>query len=350
MSHTILIVSNPIARGNVGDVLIQDKLSGLLRAHGNVVSVGARGHRLGDIVRLLQHPAEAVFRQRTSGEQISLVRPPGETVGKPLSAVPRLGAELAYLSLLRAAGVRVISIGRGVSATSRLDWERERLLANVASHYSLRDRESIRQAEAHGIRSACWFPDLTWLGEAPRPQGDRRRIVVALRAREDRSTSVLTTTESAASRAAVQSGIHSVHLVLHDISDVAITTALHARLRRNPNLNVVMDNSVLDVDDIQDTYASAAVVIGNRLHALLLGLQHGSGAVAVLEPYEQKIRRQFFDLQFERFMVDATKPAMAEEAVIRCLSEKALVAEEVERYRHTARDAAFATLARLFPA
>ena len=96
-------------------------------------------------------------------------------------------------------------------------------------------------------------------------------------------------------------------------------------------------------------YGRAALVISNRLHSLLLGLQWGAVPLAVIHASEpEKVRNQFLDLNLAEHIVDLAAPNLGQGIVEHVLNRHNAVQEAVATYRQKAVSIARQTLAALF--
>jgi hypothetical protein len=287
----------------------------------------------------------------------TLVLPPGESMGKSLSAVPRVTVHLAYLALMRALGVRIVSLGRGFSSRSLVNRLHELGISELAHCYSLRDAATISAARALGIRKAVWFPDLSWLTSTPQPQDVlftyRSSVVLCFRAdmdhvaADERLAASILEKLGGLLEEATALGLQDFVLVQHDRHDGPLTTQVEARygeryhLRREPGL--------LSLADVPRIYGNAALVLSNRLHSLLLGLQWGAVGMALVRVSEErKIRNQLLDIELGDIIVDLDAPRLDRGLIQHTLARHASVGEAVAAYRQKAVITAHATLTNLF--
>jgi polysaccharide pyruvyl transferase WcaK-like protein len=113
--------------------------------------------------------------------------------------------------------------------------------------------------------------------------------------------------------------------------------------------HIQREPGLLSLTDIPHVYGSAALVISNRLHSLLLGLQWGGVPLAVIRASEpEKVRNQFLDLNLAEHIVDLAAPNLGQGIVERVLNRHNAVQEAVATYRQRAVSIARQTLAALF--
>jgi hypothetical protein len=142
-------------------------------------------------------------------------------------------------------------------------------------------------------------------------------------------------------------GLGEFVLVQHDRQDDAVTTEIERtyagtyRMRR--------EAGILRLADIPRIYGGAALVLSNRLHCLLVGLQSGAVGLALIRVSEErKIQNQFLDVGLGDHIVDLDA-ADPEVGAVRCaLDRRGPMTEAVAAYRDRAVTTARATVASLF--
>ena len=356
-------MATPGGAFNLGDVLLQQILAECLRRYGRVLVQSdpkeptyGRAKRYRELLSMHLALLKAVSR-RYLGQDVSatLILSPGQSLTKSLGAAPRVTQRLAYLGFLRVLGIRIVSLGRGFSSTTGINWLQELWLSHIAHEYTLRDVATLRRAHAMGIRKAAWFPDLSWL--APLPQSieafaGRSSVVLSFRADTDRlrwddrlASEILERLGELLDEACAL-GLENVILIQHASQDQAMTMQIERkyrgryRLRREPGL--------LSLTNIPCVYGGAALVISNRLHSLLLGLQWGAVPLAVTRASEpEKVRNQLLDLNLVEHILDLAEPNLGG-IVERVLNRHNAVQEAVATYRQRAVRTARQTLASLF--
>lgn len=349
--HVALLLPNSGGIANLGDLLLHEVLVQLLRVRGvrilnEDVHVRAVVSSHGSLV------AAACARRLGKPVSATLVYPVGQGLGKSLSKLPSVLALLAYVALLKLLGVRVVVLSRGVMCRSFVNSVQEYGLSHLADYYSLRDRDSIASIGTTAAGRVAWFPDLSWLSGLVAPSHPcRASMVLCFRTyNARRSEHLLEAIFRSLDRIlmeATKAGITDVVLVQHHPDDTRITDAIESRygvpyqLRRLPG--------VLSLADIPGIYGHSALVVSNRLHSLLIGLQLGAQALAVIPSEDTKIRNQFRDLGLATHIMETTPADAPPGLVDRVMARREATTRIVAEYRRTATRSADATLASLFP-
>lgn len=205
----------------------------------------------------------------------------------------RLGRSVAYLRTaikpainfgntlaVRACGGRVISIGRAVRGDHELALRFERSRAGLSSVYSVRDSSS---SEVLG-KSVTIIPDLAFLNTEVTAQ-DQVQDLVILSLRGDRP--VDHGKVDSAVRVVRSHGLEPVFL-----TQVRSDNANHVLLGKALGCRVIAwdaQSHTEQLEIVKETYQRAAMVISDRLHALIFGAQSGADLVAVVQPGNDKL-------------------------------------------------------------
>jgi len=333
---------------NLGDIVLHETLVRLLRACGVRVwhgsSTTTRHLLWGHAVLVGTAVAASVGRRMRP----TLIYPVGQSLTKTFRSLPRVVLQLTYLAALRGLGVRLVVLSRGTQYGAFANKLQEYGLWRLSAYYSARDGDSIASARFSGIRFTAWFPDLSWLVSSQPSQMARSSAVLCFRAADKGQagmTALLDRVERLVNEA-VEAGIADLVLVQHCAGDATMTDAVEARLRGHYGVRRIP--GVLTPADVPIVYGRAALVVGNRLHALLFGLQWGAQALAVISANETKVRRQLEDIGIGSHIVDADSDHAAPGIVLRLLPQRDATAKAVERYRQRARVAAWMALLELF--
>jgi polysaccharide pyruvyl transferase WcaK-like protein len=143
-------------------------------------------------------------------------------------------------------------------------------------------------------------------------------------------------------------GLKECVLVSHDHSDQQMVTAIRERSRPGHRLRCLPQ--ILTRADIPEVYGRAALVLSNRLHALLLGLQYGAVALALVRASSQpKITGQLADIGLGDHIID-TETSSPPPGIVRFTVDRH---REINRVVDAYRDKALTTgrlaFASLFP-
>lgn len=386
MSPIVRVINNPIPlpgrfrmrdlafllanRGgllNLGDRLLQDVLRSVLQTWGASSLLQydpVDSHKNGRAARCLKLLSihltlltVALRRLLGGNARATVFLPPGQSLPKTIAKLPRVTAQLVYLCLLKILGIRIVCLGRDFYARSVVNRLQEIVLSRLADYYALRDQAALRRAHEIGVRNAAWFPDLSWLSSLPRAPGrlpfsERSSVVLCFRdplglpGTDERFTASLLATILRLMDETQALGLEDFVFVCHDAADRVMMTTVQERCRSRYLLRC--ESGLLSPADIPRIYGNAALVLTNRLHAVLLGLQCGAVALAPIHATAQeKIQAQLFDIGLGDLVleVDASPPSPG--IVQSTLDRQSFVDAAVAAYREKAVTAArlgFATL------
>lgn len=351
--HVALLLPNSNGVSNLGDLLLQDVLVRALRVR-DVRLLPDHTRSIRDI--LSNHAvliAAASARRFGSNVSATLVYPVGQTLVKSPKNLPSVMALLGYLAVLKVLGVRIIILSRGVMCRALVNSVQEYGLSRLAEYYSLRDRDSIASVGATGVRWAAWFPDLSWLAASQAaPRSRRSSLVLCFRSNiteggdAQLAASILGSLD-AILREATNAGIKEFLLVQHHEEDAPITEAIESTYGSAYRVKRLL--GVLSLADVPRVYGDAAMVVSNRLHSLLIGLQCGAQPLALLSSEETKIRNQFRDIGLAGHIVELAASGIEPGLVDRIMARRDATTKAVTDYRQSAMYAASAALASLFP-
>jgi polysaccharide pyruvyl transferase WcaK-like protein len=354
----IVVLANPGGSLNLGDALLYEVLLEVLRPRGTVLVHSDPQRRetraarfvesLASHLGVLKVAARARFGDRAS---TTVVVPPGESLRKSMSSLPKVLAQLGYFGLLRRAGVRIVVLARSSYFDSAVNVVQERALAALATSYSLRDLSSVDRARGRGIGHAVWFPDLSWLSNRQELQGGSRErkpsVLLCFRAeKRPEATSALMERIGELLAQVQQIGLRDIVLVQHHRGDAEVARQIHQTYAATYRIS--HEERPLGVDDIEPTYGNATLVLTNLLHSLLVGLQSGASSLAVIPALrEHKIRTQLIDMELLTSAVDLHTP-VERKRVAHTLARARDTRATVQAYREKARLTARPLLDELF--
>jgi polysaccharide pyruvyl transferase WcaK-like protein len=349
--HVALLLPNTGGAANLGDLLLHEVLVELLCIRG--VRILNRDVQLREVVSSHGSLIAAAFaRRRGKPVSATLVYPLGQGLGKSILKLPSVLVLLAYLGLLKLLGVRIVVLSRGIMYRTFVNSVQEYGLSRLADYYSLRDRDSIARIGTTCARRVTWFPDLSWLSRLEPPaQSLRTSVVLCFRGDEAhgsrrRLEAIINRLDTLLSEAA-HAGIDDFVLVQHHVDDTWITDSIQSRYDMRYQLKRLP--GVLSLGDVPHVYGQSALVVSNRLHSLLLGLQMGSQVLAVIPPEDTKIRDQFRDLGLSSHIIEMTTAEAQRGLVCQVMAGRDVTTKIVNEYRQTATCTAGAALASLFP-
>lgn len=282
-----LLISGYAGAGNAGDEAI---LGGLLRTLGALTS--ATGRPAHAITVISSDPAQTervhgvAAVPRLAPDTLRAMRRADAVIsggGGLFQDTTSCRPPLYYGGVVQLAGAVgrpyvILSQGLGPLHGGLSRWIAGRALRGAA-HVSLRDAGSVDLARALGVRRPiATAPDLA-LGLEPPPPDPGDRIVVALRGR-DLDPARLSHVREAVSALAAAGEV--LGLPMHEPADRPVALALVDGM---PNGRVTPPT--VGYGEVLRTIASARLVVGMRLHALVLAALAGVPAIAV--PYDPKV-------------------------------------------------------------
>jgi hypothetical protein len=356
----VVLLANPGGSFNLGDALLQEVLVEVLTPHGPLL-VHRDPQRTETVVArffesaaahlgLLRIAARVGLRREANA---SVVVPPGESLKKSLSSLPKVLAQLGYFWLLSRSGIRVVVLARSSYFESRVNTVQERALSALSSSYSLRDRSSVERARARGVVGAVWCPDLSWLSSRPELQGGsverRPALVLCFRAeKQQRATDALLERIGELLAQAGEIGLREVVLVQHGRADAEMARSILERFGATYRISRI--ERPLGTGDIGPIYGKATLVLTNLLHSMLVSFQCGASCLAVVPDHpEHKVRAQLADIQLLASAVDLHTP-VEQHRVAEVIARARETRAAVDSYREKARRTAGPLMERLFAA
>lgn len=289
MSPRTIFASINAQPDNLGDIEIRQTLLGWLLDTSAPITLFAgtmpagylAAFDLPDRVRVLRSPVEfqLALLRRVASRRASIVFAPGPQVfGLHPAGLLKSLLNLVNVSLVRASGGQAIAVGRSLRGTGRLPRSLERMLVSRFSVFAVRDD---RSAIAVGLPlEVC--PDLAFAhtGAVTVPKST---AVISLRS--DRAVNL--TLLGAAIEACTAAG-----LTVRFVTQVQRDDAQHERLAAQFGVEAVLWGDKSHTEQfaaVHDAHARARIVLSNRLHALILGVQHEALPVALVEPSNDKL-------------------------------------------------------------
>jgi len=187
---------------------------------------------------------------------------------------------LVLVALVRATGGHVVVAGRALRGTGRVAGAVQRRVVHTASLYVVRD-----QLSAAAIGTELWTaPDLALAHSAPAGQGSERRLAV-LSFRFDSAVDAPWVVELARQ-------LRTCGLEPTFVTQVRRDDEQHHRLAELTSSEVVVWGDRTHREQlarVRHTFDRASIVVSNRLHAVILGLQHGAIPVVALRTQPDKV-------------------------------------------------------------
>ncbi len=302
---------------NLGDALINRELLRLCAGAAQVeldlsrCPPAFRRQLLPDDIALKEHAGTArlllaLLRTRLRGARAQWFLSPGGYLGEIgwpelLRRVPNL----LLLALFRLIGVRICLVGVSYERLGPRHLWLLRLRGRLLHAHHTRDRRSLEYARAQGLRPQGILPDLAMnLFDRERPAGPADHV--ALSFRTDQQPGQEEAVAGLLRRLNLPEGTAFL-LVAQVARDVPGLRRLEQRLRaegRQAEL-VVCD----DLRQCEDAYDRCGMVIGNRLHALLVGGSRGCRMLACVQgDLNEKLRGLFVELGLEAQVLDMDAP------------------------------------------
>jgi polysaccharide pyruvyl transferase WcaK-like protein len=213
-------------------------------------------------------------------------------------------ALVAFCSVCRLQGGKVIRTGVSLDRFSGLQSRLQSMLGRLHSSYGVRDRASLEYARQLGVTTACYSPDIAFLLDAPNlapskvlssshsstaPETEdsvnvdswpRRKLSLSFR-----KQGLLKDSAHVAALAQALKGSTTTHnleaVVVEQVTfDRDLATDLCSRL----NCPLVrFEQSELSVSSVFQNYAESRAVVSNRLHSLLFGWSEGAIPIPVVD-------------------------------------------------------------------
>lgn len=300
---------------NLGDIIINRQLLGLLNEQGDVVVYpGGMPPAFLDQIEIEKYSTEnsqksffrrmirSSLRARGKGERVYYVlNPGGFTGGLPLRDAMGQTLNIMAFLILNILGVRIIRIGASIGPFTRGRALFEAVKSKFIHFIGARDSESERYAKTIGITNIKHFPDLAFT-MPPLPVGVARReqrAVVSIRSRnvtadydaviKRQIISILDAVDPARELEIVISA--QVDADLRYIDDLAATLS--------PIRRTKVIRHRLEEKDALELYATSQAVVSNRLHVLLLALRQGTPGYAAIDPKaDSKVAGIYTDIGF----------------------------------------------------
>ena len=241
------------------------------------------------VVRMLAH--------RLRGGVVTFFLGPGGYHGELRGrALLRAWIATAVLAVLRVAGVRCCLIGTSYDRIGPRQRQVLRLRGRLLAQHLVRDEASRAVARGIGMRVDGVIPDLSW-ATPPRGHATPTGETVAMAFRGDQwpdqpaailrfARALVEATDPGIAWRVVAQVERDVPLA-HALADAIVATGRTASVEEVHH----------DLDQAAASYAGCSHVIGNRLHALLLGVHAGCAPLAFVDVHHNaKIVGSFADL------------------------------------------------------
>jgi hypothetical protein len=232
-------------------------------------------------VRLVRSPVEFEFvlLKHALGRKASIAFAPGpQYLSSRPRAVAKTLANMVNVMLVRSTGGKAIAVGRALRGSGRLAEVLERVLIRQFDLFTVRDNASSTSVAQHLELQ----PDLAF---AHRGISNEPKPLALISLRSDVIPDQATLTE-------LVDDVRRRGYIVQFVTQVKRDDAQHAQLATRFNCSAVLwgEKSHLEqFEAVRAAYASADIVVSNRLHALILGIQHGAFPIAFVEPGADKL-------------------------------------------------------------
>jgi hypothetical protein len=258
----------------------------------------------GGILRLMG----AMLRVRLRGRRAVWFLSPGGYVGEiGWGELARRLPNLLLLALFRLIGVRICLVGVSYERLGPRHLWLLRLRGRLLHVHCPRDRRSLDYARAQGLRPQRILPDLAMnlFGPPPRP-GPAERVALAFRT-DQRQTQAEVVAALARWLARGLPGETEFLLVAQVARDLPGMRRLQEVLRAEGRGAELVACETLE--QCEAAYDRCGLVIGNRLHALLIGGSRGCRMLACVEGTSNaKLRGLFEALGLQAQLLDMGAP------------------------------------------
>lgn len=294
------IISERTQLTNLGDIVLNTVLLDRLAKYGQLITVKSNEKLPASLECAIAGTSSA---RLTIGELVALMmrswfasklwviclNPGGYRGGASVSGLLRL---VAYAAA-RLARIRLIRIGISVGPLTRARRYQERMLTRLTHCSAVRDRLSLAELCDSGARRVHLLPDLALLsstfGPPSQSEWPRTLLAVSLRvghkhARQSR-VSFFADLCRGLSELCRRNGLQ-LAFVAQVQDDVSLLAEL-AQLA-GAQLHVLDTNDADVMEKAGKLYASAAVLITNRLHAGIFAAMSGCVPIALVDPEEDR--------------------------------------------------------------
>jgi hypothetical protein len=279
---------------NLGDVLLRRQMVQYLGHHGRLHILG--GSSPPDYVSCLNLPESAVIyaspgrwltelARAAAHKRAVMVYSPGpqRLIDRPRILLSE-GSRLLVTSLLRASGAPVIRLGRSFEGQSAL------MTRLARRHTSLLSLSVTRDGRLKGHHNSHTLPDIAVSAGDPSPDFAGDRLAVSLRF--DRILDIPSFAKELSAVAEARGLQPTV------VSQVTFDQERHDQLASLLGVSHVgtETRTSLRIASVTNAYRGSALVLSNRLHALVMGLTHGAVPWLLDTGREQKVESAMQEL------------------------------------------------------
>lgn len=299
---------------NLGDCLINDLLLRELARRGRVVVLAQRApawllDRLAEFSSIIICRAWPRFlREILSSSKHVFVFKPGHCVARPrLACLARLAAVTTAARILRVCGWKFVRAGVSLDEYQKAEAFLQGALGRQHALYGLRDQKSVAKAQLLGIPAPEYTPDLAFLLPLRSTTRGltRRSLAVSLRQRQwmgDDGKNILGPLAAIAGK--LKADGWSIRVVQQVTLDEKLSESVMQRLGCSWASFAQTETSA---SAVLDAYADSAIVVSNRLHALLFGWACGAIPIAIVDPqHDSKIAGLFQQVGLQELILDCS--------------------------------------------
>lgn len=213
-------------------------------------------------------------------------------------------ARIAILIALRAMGVRVCQIGVSYERIGARHAQILRFRAALLYRHMVRDRRSARYAASVGMRVGGTMPDLAFgtaaIGEPA--VKERRSLGISFRLDQEGSETTEHVTQLIRSLDEELPPAITFKFVSQVKRDETGLRKLAEAVRRRAHVFCDVSDSI---EGCEQAYSDCSYVVGNRLHALLIGALAGAAPLAAIDKASsEKVAGLFEDLGATEYLFD----------------------------------------------
>lgn len=308
---------------NLGDELINDLLEDNLNSFGKTHR--KKKGRFASASLVLQAIASALRSCVFGNDRVYFFLPPGHTFSKGFFLTLKQAAQLATAGVLCLLRVRVVKMSFSVGPFNKLDAFLEKNLGKLCHFYGPRDKRSLDLSHHIGIKSAKICEDLAWLLNFTPKSTPPDCLILSFRKstysgdQDYGNTRAFQQNLLEAVKALTQDTTLKIILSCQVEEDLEYMIEIGNFLNQN-EIECLVLPSKLSVNSALELYATAAYVVSNRLHVLLMAMSQDALAIPLINIRKhRKISGLFEDAHLGMTMIDTTR--FSKEDLIKTISE-----------------------------
>lgn len=219
-----------------------------------------------------------------------------------------------FIMIIRLCGVKTLRIGMSIRFEGKLARLSERLLAAAIPNYFVRDSISLDNCHKAGVNVRV-APDLSWgykVKGNDHSNVDSNLVILSFRDYVTRQAiepyrSELYNCIGSLLNHILKDKTKNVLLTYQCDHDKYVQEEILKRFRHLGNIHIA--NELITLENANEYYGRASVVLSNRLHVLLLAYKYGALTIGLTDlKAHVKIRGIFDDAHLESHLIDIHQP------------------------------------------